>query len=87
MTIVSPADLHLCGLFSVSQTAAGLTDTALVSEELGQHLSEPCTLKNLLLHHRQLGTLSTGEFNRDGVELFQIKEFLLKRQEEQSRSV
>ncbi|GLD48446.1 zinc finger protein 154-like protein, partial [Lates japonicus] len=44
----------------LQQTAAGLTDTASVSEELGQHLSEPCTLKNLLLHHRQLGTLSTA---------------------------
>ncbi|XP_026218634.1 zinc finger protein 883-like [Anabas testudineus] len=43
----------------LQQTAAWLTETASVSEEVGQHLSEPFALKTLLLHHRQLGTLSS----------------------------
>nr|XP_046235101.1 zinc finger protein 2-like isoform X2 [Scatophagus argus] len=44
----------------LQQTAAWLTDTTSVSEELGQHLCEPFALKTLLLHHRQLGTLSSA---------------------------
>lgn len=64
MTVVSLANLHLCGRLSVCQTAAWLAETTSVAEEFGQHLSEPFALKTLLLHHRQLGTLSSGEFNR-----------------------
>ena len=41
-----------------------------MSGDIGQHLSEPFALKTLLLHHRQLGTLSSGAFHRDEVELF-----------------
>ncbi|XP_008300496.1 zinc finger protein 2 homolog [Stegastes partitus] len=41
----------------LQQTTAWLTES--VSEDLGQHLSEPVALKSLLLHHRQLGTLSS----------------------------
>ncbi|XP_054480841.1 zinc finger protein 184-like [Anoplopoma fimbria] len=44
----------------LQQTAAWLTETTSVSEEFGQHLSEPFALKSLLLHHRQSGTLSTA---------------------------
>lgn len=51
-------------LISVSQTAAWLTETTSVSEEFGQHLSEPFALKTLLLHHRRSGTLSFSKFNR-----------------------
>lgn len=47
------------------QTAAWLTETTSASEEFGQNLSEPLALKSLLLHHRQLGTLNTCEFNRN----------------------
>ncbi|XP_074482141.1 uncharacterized protein LOC141762120 [Sebastes fasciatus] len=43
----------------LQQTAAWLPETS-VSEEFGLHLSEPFSLKSLLLHHRQLGTLSTA---------------------------
>ncbi|XP_058481261.1 zinc finger protein 883-like [Solea solea] len=42
------------------QTAAWLTETTSVSEDFGQHLSEPFALKSLLLHHRDLGTLTTA---------------------------
>ncbi|XP_034382185.1 zinc finger protein 878-like [Cyclopterus lumpus] len=42
------------------QTAAWLTETTCGSEEFGQNLSEPFALKSLLLHHRQLGNLSTS---------------------------
>ncbi|XP_040885816.1 zinc finger protein ZFMSA12A-like [Toxotes jaculatrix] len=49
----------------LQQTAAWLTDAASVSEECGQHLSEPFSLKNLLLHHRQLGTLSSAASSND----------------------
>ncbi|XP_031715166.1 zinc finger protein 2-like isoform X1 [Anarrhichthys ocellatus] len=44
----------------LQQTAAWLTETTSVSEEFGQNLSEPFGLKSLLLHHRQLGSLSTA---------------------------
>ncbi|XP_068163451.1 zinc finger protein 883-like isoform X2 [Antennarius striatus] len=44
----------------LKQTAAWLTETGSLSEELEKHLSEPFALKNLLLHHRQLGTLSSA---------------------------
>ncbi|XP_071358903.1 histone-lysine N-methyltransferase PRDM9-like isoform X1 [Trachinotus anak] len=44
----------------LQQTAAWLTDTTSVSEEFGQHLSEPLSMKTLLLHHRQLGTLGSA---------------------------
>ncbi|XP_055367965.1 zinc finger protein 892-like isoform X2 [Betta splendens] len=44
----------------LQQTAAWLTDRTAVSEEVGRHLDEPFDLKSLLLHHRQLGTLSSG---------------------------
>ncbi|XP_059182061.1 zinc finger and SCAN domain-containing protein 30-like [Centropristis striata] len=43
----------------LQQTVAWLTETS-VSEEFGLHLSEPFALKTLLLHHRQLGTLSSA---------------------------
>ncbi|XP_029350864.1 zinc finger protein 2-like [Echeneis naucrates] len=46
------------------QTATWLTDTASVSE-FGQHLSEPSAMKTLLLHYRQLGTLSSAPSNSD----------------------
>ncbi|KAM6895952.1 uncharacterized protein PEZ65_021087 [Lycodopsis pacificus] len=45
---------------NLQQTAAWLTETTSVSEEFGQNLSEPFGLKSLLLHHRQLGSLSTA---------------------------
>ncbi|KAM7378244.1 hypothetical protein PAMA_013235 [Pampus argenteus] len=48
----------------LQQTTAWLTETS-VTEEFGLHLSEPLALKTLLLHHRQFGTLSSGEFNRE----------------------
>ncbi|KAI3366755.1 hypothetical protein L3Q82_009421, partial [Scortum barcoo] len=44
----------------LQQTAAWITETTSVAEEFGQHLSEPFALKTLLLHHRQLGTLSSA---------------------------
>ncbi|KAG7222206.1 hypothetical protein INR49_016620, partial [Caranx melampygus] len=44
----------------LQQTAAWLTDTTSMSEEFGQHLSEPIAMTTLLFHHRQLGTLSTA---------------------------
>ncbi len=64
VTVVSLANLHLCGRVSVCQTAEWFTETTSVAEEFAQQLSEPFALKTLLLHHRQLGTLSSGEFNR-----------------------
>lgn len=45
------------------QTAAWLTATPSVSEELGQHVCEPSALKTLLLHHRQMENLSSGQFS------------------------
>lgn len=45
------------------QTAAWLTATPSLSEELGQHLCEPSALKTLLLHHRQMENLSFGSFS------------------------
>ncbi|XP_056157612.1 zinc finger protein 391-like [Lampris incognitus] len=42
------------------QTAAWLPEDPSVKETFGQHLSDPAALKALLLHHRQLGTLSDG---------------------------
>lgn len=54
----------------MSQTAAWFTETTSVSEEVRQHVCKPTALKSLLLHHRHLGTLSSGEFNRNGVNLF-----------------
>lgn len=50
--------------FMSSQTSAWLTEMTSVAEDLGQNLSEPFALKSLLLHHRQLGTIGTGGFNR-----------------------
>ncbi|XP_033470368.2 uncharacterized protein LOC117249090 [Epinephelus lanceolatus] len=44
----------------LQQTAAWLTETTSVSEQFGLHLSKPFALKTLLLHHRQLGTLSSA---------------------------
>ncbi|XP_041820143.1 zinc finger protein 773-like isoform X2 [Chelmon rostratus] len=44
----------------LQQAAALLTETTPVLEEFGQHLSEPFALETLLLHHRQLGTLSSA---------------------------
>ncbi|XP_029317628.1 LOW QUALITY PROTEIN: zinc finger protein ZFMSA12A-like [Cottoperca gobio] len=44
----------------LQQTAAWLTETTSASEEFGQHLYEPFAMKTLLLHHRQLGTLSSA---------------------------
>ncbi|CAI5636030.1 unnamed protein product [Oreochromis niloticus] len=41
------------------QTAAWFNETP-VSEEIGLHLSEPFSLKTLLHHHRQTGTLSSA---------------------------
>lgn len=64
MTVISIVNLHLDGFVSVSQTAAWLTETTSLSEEIGLHLSEPFALKSLLLHHRQSGTLSSGTFHR-----------------------
>lgn len=61
--VVSLAHLHLGGLLCF-QTAAWLTETTSLSEEFGQHMSEPVALKALLLHHRQLGNLSSCECNR-----------------------
>lgn len=49
------------------QTAAWLTETTSLSEEFAQHVSEPVALKALLLHHRQLGNLSSCECNRKDV--------------------
>ncbi|XP_067346695.1 zinc finger protein 84-like isoform X2 [Channa argus] len=43
----------------LQRTAAWLTETS-VSEEIRLHLSESIALKTLLLHHRQLGTLSSA---------------------------
>ncbi|XP_013766369.1 oocyte zinc finger protein XlCOF6-like isoform X1 [Pundamilia nyererei] len=43
----------------LQQTAAWLNETP-VSEEIGLHLSEPFSLKTLLHHHRQTGTLSSA---------------------------
>ncbi|XP_071386761.1 zinc finger protein 568-like isoform X1 [Centroberyx affinis] len=42
-----------------TQTAAWLAETTGVAEDFGRHLSDPFALKTLLLHHKQLGTLST----------------------------
>ncbi|XP_049423281.1 zinc finger protein 436-like [Epinephelus fuscoguttatus] len=44
----------------LQQTAAWLTETTSVSEQFGLHLSKPFALQTLLLHHRQLGTLSSA---------------------------
>lgn len=46
---------------SVFQTAAWLTETASLSEEFEQSLSEPLALRTLLLHQAQLGNLGTSE--------------------------
>ncbi|XP_030006801.1 zinc finger protein 436-like [Sphaeramia orbicularis] len=43
----------------VEQTAAWLSETSSFSEDFGLHLSQPFALKTLLLHHQQLGTLSS----------------------------
>lgn len=43
-----------------SQTAAWLTATPSLSEDLGRHLRDPSALKTLLLHHRQMEKLSSG---------------------------
>ncbi|KAM4614640.1 uncharacterized protein ACJ7VT_009907 [Polymixia lowei] len=43
-----------------TQTAVWFAEAPSVAEEFGQHLSDPSALKTLLLHHRQLGTLSTS---------------------------
>ncbi|XP_026182197.1 oocyte zinc finger protein XlCOF6-like isoform X2 [Mastacembelus armatus] len=51
----------------LQQTVAWLTDTASVLEEFGQYLSEPFCLKALLLHHRQLGTLSSDPSSSEEV--------------------
>lgn len=64
MTVILIVSLHVDGFVSVSQTAAWLTETTSLSEEIGLHLSEPFALKSLLLHHRQSGTLSSGAFHR-----------------------
>ncbi|XP_044198923.1 putative zinc finger protein 286B isoform X2 [Thunnus albacares] len=45
----------------LQQTTAWLTETTSATKEFGLHLSEPLALKTLLLHHRQLGTLSSDE--------------------------
>ncbi|XP_028426709.1 zinc finger protein 567-like [Perca flavescens] len=57
---------HLLPVPDLQQTAAWLTETTSVSEELGQHLSEPFALKTLLLHHRQSGTLSSAPSSSEG---------------------
>ncbi|XP_073336835.1 uncharacterized protein [Pagrus major] len=44
----------------LQQTAAWLTETTSLSEEIGLHLSEPFALKSLLLHHKQSRTLSSA---------------------------
>ncbi|XP_075886251.1 uncharacterized protein LOC142890852 [Nelusetta ayraudi] len=44
---------------NLEQTAAWLTETASMSEEFERSLSEPLALRTLLLHHAQLGNLST----------------------------
>ncbi|XP_035806058.1 zinc finger protein 883-like [Amphiprion ocellaris] len=49
----------------LQQTTAWLTETS-VSEDLGQHLSEPVALKSLLLHHKQMGTLSSAWSSSEG---------------------
>lgn len=46
----------------MSQTVLWFTETSALSEEIGLNLSKPQALKTLLQAHRQLGTLSTGEF-------------------------
>uniref|UniRef100_A0A3Q2PY31 Zinc finger protein 578-like n=1 Tax=Fundulus heteroclitus TaxID=8078 RepID=A0A3Q2PY31_FUNHE len=43
----------------LQQTANWLNESS-ASEDLGLHLSEPFPLKTLLLHHRELGTLSSA---------------------------
>ncbi|MEQ2179410.1 hypothetical protein GOODEAATRI_024645, partial [Goodea atripinnis] len=43
----------------LQQTANWLNESS-ASEDLGHHLSEPFSLKTLLLHHRELGTLSSA---------------------------
>lgn len=65
--------LHCGDPLSASQTAAWLTETTSVSEEFGANLSEPFALKSLLLHHRQLGTLSAGKLNLKCYLLIKIK--------------
>ena len=55
-------------LLPVSQTAAWLTETAAVSEDFEHNLSDPFGLKTLLLHHRELGTISSGELDGAGGE-------------------
>ncbi|XP_032360687.1 zinc finger protein ZFMSA12A isoform X1 [Etheostoma spectabile] len=57
---------HLLPVPDLQQTAAWLTETTPVSEELGQHLSEPFALKTLLLHHRESGTLSSAPSSSEG---------------------
>lgn len=44
----------------VLQTTVWLCETS-TSEEFQQHLSELLDLKTLLVHHRELGTLSSGQ--------------------------
>lgn len=44
----------------VLQTTVWLSGTS-ASEEFKHHLTEPLALKTLLLHHRELGTLSSGQ--------------------------
>uniref|UniRef100_A0A3Q2TNP2 Zinc finger protein 578-like n=1 Tax=Fundulus heteroclitus TaxID=8078 RepID=A0A3Q2TNP2_FUNHE len=61
----------------VSQTANWLNESS-ASEDLGLHLSEPFPLKTLLLHHRELGTLSSGEIKDPSSFLHQKRLQLLK---------
>lgn len=48
---------------SMFQTAAWLTETTSLSEELERSLSEPVALTTLLLHHAQLGNLGASELH------------------------
>lgn len=50
-------------LVMVLQTTVWLSETS-ASEEIKHNLSEPSALKTLLVHHRELRTLSSGK-NRD----------------------
>ncbi|CAK6961410.1 zinc finger protein 883-like [Scomber scombrus] len=52
---------QLLPLPDLQQTAAWLSETTLAAKEFGLQLSEPFALKTLLLHHRQLGNLSSDE--------------------------
>ncbi|TNM91335.1 hypothetical protein fugu_019715 [Takifugu bimaculatus] len=54
----------------LQQTAAWLSETPLMSEVFGRHLSEPSALKTLLLHHRQMENISSAASSGSDDELW-----------------